>query len=152
MKAEKKKIGREVKIDQGTMLIERISKGLTTAKRFKDVLVYDNLSDDALLTNYLLGSTYVNNRKLVSTFCMLNPHKDELAKDYEESLKLKNKEYGKDIDYMIKQRLKADPDGKVNSLVNYILTNIKVSVDSDLMFIAFMLGHYIMTIFMDNGK
>lgn len=143
-----------MRIENGKPSTDKIIDKLATETRFKDVLIYDNLSDDALLNNYMFGCAFAREPRLMSTICMLNPRKDELVRDYTTILKLKNKEYGKDIDALLKARIDKCADEPVSAIVDHVLTNIKLEVDSDLMFVAFMIGHYFTSLKMEteDGK
>lgn len=151
---KRESIGRQVRIENGKPSTDKIIDKMATEVRFKDVLIYDNLSDDALLNNYLLGCAFAHDPRFMSTVCILNPRREELAKDYMTTLKLKNKEYGKDIDALLKARMDNGADEPISSTIDHVLTNIKLEVDSDLMFIAFMLGHYLTSLQMEaeDGK
>lgn len=148
-KEEKKKrhsIGRQVNIGNGTEKINEIYIRMTKCDKFKDVLLYDNLSDDSFLNNYFLGTVYADNERLFSTLTTANPNKDKLRESFLQCMRDTQKKYGTDVNLIINSYFDGLAEGEAivpGDIANKVFTSIRVEVDSDLMFVAFMLGHYL---------
>lgn len=145
---EKKRhsIGRQVNIANGSEKINEVYKRMAECDNFKDVLLYDNLSDDSFLNNYFLGTVYADNERLFSTLTTENPKKDELRESFLRCMRGTQKKYGTDINKIINSYFDNLVEGEAivpGDIANKVFSSIRVEVDTDFMFVAFMLGHYL---------
>lgn len=153
-KVKRHAIGRQVNIGNGSQRINELYFRMTKREDFKDVLLYDNLSDDSFLNNYFLGSVYADNERLFSTLVSSNPNKDKLRKSFLRIMRDTQEKYGTDINIIINSYFDGIAEGEAilpGDIANKVFTTIKVEVESDLMYIAFMLGHYIQTVINGQG-
>lgn len=144
MKKILKSIGRHVHIENGIAMVDKVEDNMLKAEEFKDLLIYDNLSDDALATDFSFGVIMATNKRAVDSMLDLNPNADKIRKSYVSYCMDIQNRYGKSIDAIVKSYLDHYPMSISRAdIVNRVLTNVKVEVDSDLMGIAFLLGDYI---------
>lgn len=146
LKQKRRSIGREVNIGNGVDKINEIYKRMSTEEVFGKVLIYDNLSDDSFLNNYFLGNVYASNERLFSSLSASNPNKEKLRESFLRNMRNTQKKYGTDMNMIIDSYLDGLAKGQAvlpGDIANKIFSTIRVEIDSDFMFIAFMTGHYL---------
>lgn len=139
-------IGRQVNIGNGSDRINEIYERMSKEESFKKVLLYDNLSDDSFLNNYFLGTVYASNPRLFSSLSIANPNKEKLRESFLAEMREIQRKYGTDINVIIEKHLASLAAGEAvvaGDIANKVFTSIRVHIDSDLMLIAFMVGHYL---------
>lgn len=144
-KRERKKIDRLVNIGNGEDRISNMIESLTTCKTFKEFLMYDNMSDTAILNNYFAGIAYHRDKEMVAISLKMNPDGEVFKKTLAEDMKRTVDTYGHDVHKIIDKYINSIPEGEmvvIADAANAVFNTIKVYVDFDLMYIAFMVGTY----------
>lgn len=146
-KSKFKSINRQIDISENAnedpkKCIDAIWVTLTNAKNVLDMFIYDNISDRALFYAYYTGFVYKTNPRLFFSIMSQNKNKDELGKMFKKNMNDVHDMYRVDMNELYSSFCKKNNNKEVSKyeVINYILSNIKVSIETDLLYVAFMLG------------